>query len=360
MKNELISSIPEDSSAKFVSGLDALYYFVKLNYDDYTLFYNNYLLKYYLDSVDSLQLCNNQIIGSQWYRFEYSIDIDSEGLCPNMKKLCKIGFKNLNRNDNNESIEIQMYTSTMNHIGYKKSVQLVNDFLITLGLEPLATKISRVDLNTYVLGHNFENITYFDFSTKAKVSNPISKAGVLETFYLGKSTTDSVQLKIYNKNKELHVLANSNHDESNFKYFLIKMRFLMKYSKSIDIRDNLWNIEFKVRRGTLRRYKIDSVEDLFNNVDSIHKDIVNNTFRMLETKKKNKNNQRVENHHIWKSIESEFKIFHEPIPIDKEKLKLYKKDRIWFKNRMIDFIEESRNENDPMLEDIKSLLSKYS
>lgn len=364
MNIEQNSSIPLNDSAKFVSGIDALYFYAKVDYNDYSEFYNNFLLKGHLEEVENLEKTSFDYT-KQFTYFTYYVDIfaDSEGLCPTMKPLVRIGFKNLNTKDNLDSIYLQMDSATMNYFGYSKSVEMVLDYLRFLSLEPRGTKASRVDLNTYVLGHNFEYLTSEYFSTKARKSGtvqPMFNSGKLETFYMGTRSTDSVFMRIYNKNKQLSQLLLSDYGSSVFKELLLESRFSVKYGQKVDIRNNLWNVEFEVKRGTLRRYNIDTVEQLFVNLDSIHNDIVNNTFRMLERKKDQKNNQRIKTASIWKNIQNEYRVFNTPIPIQKEKLKVYKKDRTWMINRMIEFVEEVKNEKSPIFEDVKKLLSIYS
>lgn len=352
----------EDSSPKFIPGIDALYFYVKVDYDNYITFYNNILLKGVLENDENLNLISYDY-SKQWTFFTYNINIESEGLCPDIRPIFKIGFKNLNTKDNLDSILIQLDSSMMNLLGYKKAVDISLSYLREITLEPITTKVSRVDLNTYCKGYNFETLTPELFATKARKSGtiqPISNNGVLETFYMGARSSDSVFMRIYNKSKELAALSSTNYSSSIFKSLLIESKFKAKYGEKTSINDNLWNVEFEVKRGTLRRYKIHTLYDLFENIDSLHNDIVTGTYRMLKRTKDEINNSRIETADIWKGITDNFKIFHKPTIIDKEKLKVYKKDTQWLKNRMIEFIEEPKNIDSPMLEDIKALLSKYS
>lgn len=358
--NDLIKDIPE-GSAKSISGIDALYFYVKVDYEHYTSFYHNFLLKGKISNLDNIIL-NSSDYSKQFTYYTYNINISSKGYSPNILPLCRIGFKNLNQKDNLDSIVVQMDSSMMNYLGYKTAVDLVLNFIRLISLDPISTKVSRIDLNTYVTGHNFEYVNYDLFSTRSRISGtiqPICKDGVIETFYMGSRSTDSVFMRIYNKSKELAALGKKDFISSVFKKLLIENRFKSKYGDLVEIGSNLWNIEFEVKRGTLRRYNIHTIEDFFNNVDSLHYDIVNNNFRML-TKSKNKiNNSRIETSDIWKTITKEYHVFNEPVKIDKEKLKVYKKDELWIRNRMTEFIDEPLNEGSSMYKDIIALLGKY-
>lgn len=359
MISDIEKSMPSQSSPKFVSGIDTLDFFVKINYDDYTSFYHNHLLKGVLDYEDCL-VRQSEDFTRQWTWYDYYINIASEGSARDERVLCTIKFKNLNQKDNNDSVLIEMRSSIMNLLGYQTSVNIVLMLLKSFTLEPLKTQVSRVDLNTYCLGHNFQYLTYENFSTKAEKCEPINKFGVLETFRLGARSSTTIYMRIYDKYKQLLHLSQSNFADSNLKSNLIYSKFFHKYGLELDTTVNLWNIEFEVKRGILKTFEIHTIEDLFNKVDSLHKYIVEKKFRMLIRKKDKTNNSLIKTHPLWEKLSNEFRLFNEPTVIDRTKLKLYKKDDEWFKNRMTDFIKEHRNVNSPMLEDIKALLSKYS
>lgn len=356
----LEDNIPLDS-AKSISGIDALYFYVKVDYEHYTSFYHNFLLKGKISNLDNIIL-NSSDYSKQFTYYTYNIDISSQGSSPSILPLCRIGFKNLNQKDNLDSIVVQMDSSMMNYLGYKSSTDIVLNFIRLISLDPISTKVSRVDLNTYVTGHNFEYVNYDLFSTRSRISGtiqPICKDGVIETFYMGSRSTDSVFMRIYNKSKELAALAKKDYLAAVFKKLLIENRFKSKHGDLIEIGSNLWNIEFEVKRGTLRRYMIHTIDDLFNNVDSLHYDIVKNNFRMLTRPKNKINNIRIETSDIWKIITEEYHVFNKPVKIDKEKLKVYEKDDLWLMYRMVEFINEPGNKNSSMMEDVQKFLLKY-
>lgn len=56
------------------------------------------------------------------------------------------------------------------------------------------------------------------------------------------------------------------------------------------------------------------------------------------------NDNRILTHSVWSHIINEYDYNGFPIvELDKEKQKEYKRDRIWLRNRLIEFLEEPKN-----------------
>lgn len=339
-------------SPKYLQGIDALYFQVKINYDDYTLFYNNVLLSGTLENDDNFSMCSYDYT-KQYTFFTYR----SEGSSP--IQLCRIGFKNLNQKDYLESILIQMDSMALNVYGYKESYSLALDLIRSLGLQPLSTKVSRVDLNTYVTDHDFTYLDFNLFSTKqsknGKITSSLSSRDKLETFYLGSRDSKSIHLRIYNKLVELYNMSKSDYSLSSNKQMIIDMRFAEKYHTSVDYK-HLWNVEFELKRELLKRYNIDSVDDLFLKINDLHYDICTNHIRLLEREKDIINNSRIDSSLVWNDITNNYKVFVDEIkPIDKNKLKVYKKDNIWLLNRLNEYLLENPLADEEMISNINSL-----
>lgn len=347
-----LKSEPTHESPKTACGLDTLYYYVKLDYDNYTLFFRNVLLKRTLENDNCLKL--KSLNYEKQFTFFELLDY-TQGDSP--ITVCTIGFKNLNNKDNLESIKIQMSSFFMNDYGYEKSVEYVHNYLRGLGLNPLSTKVSRVDLNTYFLGHDFSYLRYDLFSTRSKKNKTYNNGSKFTGFTLGARSNDSVFLRIYDKNNELKDnQSNIGYLDTLRKEFLISKKFINKYAASFELSNYpLWNVEFELKREVLRKYNIDTIQDLWEKVDSVHKHICSNSFRLLDSPKTNSNASRKQNSFVWDILVDNYKVFHEGANIDKEKLKVYRQDESWLINRLEEFLSHDFNCDSAAFEKVKEL-----
>ena len=97
-----IKKAPAQKDYESVCGLDALYFYIKVNYLDYSDFFVNHLLRGHLES-DNFVLLNKDYT-NQFTYFRYMAEIEkeknslpSEGFSP-LQEIGRIGFKNLNEN----------------------------------------------------------------------------------------------------------------------------------------------------------------------------------------------------------------------------------------------------------------------
>jgi len=267
----------EIARPKTLSGIDALYFQVKVPYEDYSEFFKKSILTNSLSDSDMFSMNGYSEAGTKQYTY-YSVFVSEmesnlfDGSERSERQLCSIGFKNLNQKDNLESIFIQMNTIAMHILGYKESYRLILDVIRGLGIPILGTKVNRLDLNTYVFNHSFEYLNYGLFSTRLLWSqekvgyDTIYKNDVLQTFYLGKRGAKGIFVRIYNKFQELI----SKDDINGVKMAIIKRRYAEKYKVELNS-ICIWNVEFEVKRQELLRYGIDTVEDVFNKSDGMHR-----------------------------------------------------------------------------------------
>lgn len=361
VNNRSISKIkkaPFQLDYQSVCGLDALYFYIKINFLDYTDFYLNHLLKGHLEGDNFVLL--NKDYNSQFTYFKHlgqikknNINFSNEGLSP-MQEICRIGFKNLNQRDNLDSIIIQMNSNAIQQMNIDDIVFYFTELLQSFGLMPQKFQLSRVDLNTYVFDYSFDWLSFDYFSTKSKKVQPKYNGYDLETFYLG-SRENGLFLRIYDKIKQLNSL---DYSEGNIKEYLISLKYISKY-KTIPNYTSLWNVEIELRREQLRLYKIDTLDDLNKNVNSLFKIILSKSIRLLqEGKKMSSNDNRIPTHSVWNHIINEYDYNGSPIlELDKEKIKEYKRDKTWLKNRLVEFLEEPKNIEFSLREKVKELLT---
>jgi hypothetical protein len=338
---------PAQKDYQSVCGIDALYFYVKVDFNHYSRFYINNLLKNHLESDIFVLLSkdySNQFtyfnhFGEIKRKDEKENKFHHEGFSP-IQKICRIGFKNLNENDNLDSIIVQMDSNILQQFKLLDIQNYFVDILNNIGLKPIKFQLSRVDLNTHIFNYSFDWLDYDYFSTKLKKNKPHKNGSVLETFELG-SRTNSLMLRIYDKIKQLRTLE---WDESNLKEHLINLKYKRKYC-SIPDYSTLWNVELEIRREQLKLFNIDTLEDLDKRINSLFFIIFTKTIRLLEKKKKyHGNDNRIENHSVWNHILEEYNYNSFPVvELEKDKLKEYKRDVSWLKNRLNEFLEEQKN-----------------
>lgn len=348
MKNDL-NKINSTDSLATVSGIDTLYYFIKVSYSDYTIFYNEFVLKDKLIDIDFQKISDTNKAQFIWYRKTVKLFNDDI-------PLFRIGFKNLNTRDGLFSLYIQLESATMHYYGVEKVAEMVKEHINCYGLVVEKEQVSRVDLNIFVNGYDFSKIDYKDFKTSAKSARKIAGsvehnefifAGVLETLYLGKSKGSGIQLKIYNKHKELQ----SKNDY--FKSSVLSSMFYARYGKSCS--EDFWNVEFSLKRESLTSYKIDTLEDLFLNANSLFIKLMERYVYLEFNKDDLKNVSRVKPHWVWSKIKNSYSLNKEPvIDIDRIKSKQYKHDIKWLKNRVDEHLKENPSRSiDDVLRDLK-------
>lgn len=326
---------PTDSLAT-VSGIDTLYYYIKVSYSDYTIFYNEFVLKDKLIDIDFEKVSDTNKTQFIWYR-------KSVKLFNNYIPLFRIGFKNLNTRDGLFSLYIQLESATMHYYGVEQVVSMVKEHINCYGFVVEKEQVSRADLNIFVDGYDFSNIDYSDFRTSAKSARKIAGsvehnefifAGVLETLYLGKSKGSGVQLKIYNKCKELQNKNNY------FKSSVLDSMFYARYGKPTS--EDFWNVEFSLKREALMSYKIDTLEDLFLNANSLFIKLMERYVYLSTSKDSLKNVYDIKPHKIWSKIKNSYSLNKEPIiDINRIKSKQYKHDIKWLSNRLEEYLKEN-------------------
>jgi len=338
-------------SLQTYSGIDTLYYFVKVNYVDYTIFYTEFVLKDKLEEADFKKVSKDNDAQFIWYRKFIK-------LFNNYVPLFRIGFKNLNTQDGLLSLYIQLESATIHYFGLENVTNMVREHINIYGFNILKEQVSRADLNIFSSGYDFSIISYLDFKTSAKTVRKVAGsiehneyiyAGKLETLYLGKSKGTGVQLKIYNKGAELK----STNDY--FKESVLMSLFSAKYGKSYG--NDFWNIEFSLKRESLKSYKIDTIQDLFLNANSLFIKLMDRYVYLEESKTSNLNSSRLKPHYVWSYLKNSYSLNREPIQdISKIKIKQYFHDDIWLKNRVIEYINENHNKNiDDVILLIKSI-----
>jgi hypothetical protein len=315
-----------DNSIATIAGVDALYYHLKINFSHYTQFHNNCFLN------NTLQFGPFTRISENWLRqYTYcELRHPSTNLV-----MARIGFKNLNTKDNLDSIKVQMDTYYMNTSGILQSYYDVVEQIEALGLQVGKSKVSRIDLNTYVYGYDFSYLEYFYFSTLIRSNTKIYNGAkdMLETFYLGKRDSGAPYMRIYNKWSELMAK-----DVDQQKQSLIRYKFLKEYDLHLDTEKPLWNVEFELKREFLKSYKIDTVEQCLQSVNVLHQELMKRIRLMTKKRKVDENHtDRIPTAPIWETIGNNYNFNDSNVPLDKLPAIKYSKDIKWLLNRVREF-----------------------
>jgi hypothetical protein len=317
-----------DNSIATIDGIDALYYHLKINYSHYTQFHNNC----YLNNI--LKFGPFTRISENWYKQYTYCELRHPS---NNLLIARVGFKNLNTRDNLDSIQVQMDTYYMNTTGVLQSYYDVVEQIEALGLQVGKSKISRIDLNTYVYGYDFSYLEYFYFSTLIRSNTKIYNGAKdrLETFYLGSRSSGAPYLRIYNKWSEL-----MSKDVDQQKQSLIRYKFLKQYDIHLDIEKPLWNVEFELKREFLKSYNIDTVEQCLQSVNILHSELMKR-IRLMTKKRKvdDRNSDRIPTAPIWETIGTNYNFQDSNVPLDKIPAIKYSRDIKWLLNRVREFKE---------------------
>lgn len=309
-----------------ICGVDALYYHLKINFQNYTTFYNTCYLN------NTLRIGAFSRTSENWQKqytyFELRHPEDNI-------VIARIGFKNLNTRDNLDSVMVQMDTFYMNTRGVLQSYYDVVEHIEGLGLQVGKSKISRIDLNTYVYGYDFSYLEYFYFSTLMRSNTKIYNGAkdMLETFYLGSRSSNAPYMRIYNKWSELMAK-----DEDQKKQSLIRYKFLKEYNLHLDDQKPLWNVEFELKREFLKSYSIDTVEQCLQSVNVLHSELMQR-IRLMTKKRKleDRNTDRIPTSHVWEKIGNNYNFLDSNIPLDKIVPIKYSKDINWLINRVVEY-----------------------
>lgn len=335
------SSVCVPDNFRTVAGIDKLNFQVKILYGDYIKFYNKNLL-------NGNNLVNDRDLEFIGQTKQYTIF--RLNLSSNCKGSARYGtppdyfgdikFKNLSIDDNLEFISIEINAVILKFYTVLQIREFIKEKIESYGLEYIHDKISRLDVNIYLLGFDFTILNDDYFSVPSKDSKTHKNCFIPSTFYFGSKASNTVQLKIYNKWKELKQAVNKE----------IKQDLLIQKFKSLGIDDPLsfplWNIEFEVKREKLKQYSITNLSNVDKCVNSLFKDLMKR-FRMLETPTPitDPNRNRVKNHFIWDYLISNYDYNSlNAEDVNYIKAKKYKKDFNWLQNRIKEFLEENREE----------------
>lgn len=241
--------------------------------------------------------------------------------------LFRLGFKDPSKQKNVNNIQVQLYASGIYYLGFFDLLHLVKaelSSLLGIDLEFDQFITSRVDLNAFVDGFDFSQISSEMFRSRFACSEPhsssqyafdlddtynYSKHQRLQSLYLG-SRQNSLYFKIYDKRLEMVSRFESGGEES-FQA-TIKQAYLFEHGLSSD---HLWNIEFTLKREVLKQFSIFTVADLFDLGNSVFKELCSSCsflgfdVDLINEAKKSNHISRLPMHPIWQKVVDSYDFF---------------------------------------------------
>ena len=167
-------------------------------------------------------------------------------------------------------------------------IELVTKDIQSLGGSVLRHTISRCDLYAdfrIPCGLSLEFLKSHMVG-KAQHTSHYMDGDLLETFYVGKKSSP-IQLRIYDKEKEIKKKGTEE-------------RWLLLWS--VDDSQDVWRIEFQIRRQILKQYWIYTIDDLRDKKADLWKYVTGEwlSLRCLD----NENQARRTIHEFWKKVQS--------------------------------------------------------
>jgi hypothetical protein len=183
---------------------------------------------------------------------------------------------------------ISIHAESIWNEGIQKVLELIAFDLLNFGGTIINIKPSRVDLCADFKVSSGLTLPFLQQHkvTRSSEVRPIIKADVLETCYFA-SPASPVQLRIYDKGKE--VLSKGT-----------KLWFAQHWGT--DDFDNIWRVEFQLRRTFLRQVGIDSLDDLFQKCGGIWRYLTEEWFSLRLTDKALQNRREI--HPWWREVQN--------------------------------------------------------
>lgn len=289
------------------AGIDTLYFFIKTDIENYAIFWRNIEEKtraFKTLEKEDKQIYKSSILKDFMYlgsanNFEWFNKLDKK---LNNYPRYRIGFKNFASQRNLNDIWIQLEATAIYKYSIKKLIKIIKNDLKNINIKWINETVSRADLNIFV---NYD-FSYFDtetMQTKAHHKSKIfDKNGKLETVYFGNKKS-KIMLKIYNKTIELNDNKNSDIKRNIMKQYFIK--------NGLNINEIIFNIEFSLKREILKKYDINTIEELLNKANSLWNDL-SSRWKILDKNDKyynsKKNRNRCNTDKLWIEIQESFKI----------------------------------------------------
>lgn len=180
---------------------------------------------------------------------------------------------------NHPSFFVKYSSLALWHKGAKRQHEQFQHWAESLGFVKVRSEgLSRVD---FAFDLHLENIDFDEdsFITLADKDSQHRKNGTVQTFTFGR---DEVVLRVYNKSDEV--------EEASGKYWL--------HPLWQEQTENVWRVEWQVRKETLKRFGLRTFEDLFDGYGDLLRYLVRE-HTSLRSKTQDSNRSRWPVHPLW-------------------------------------------------------------
>jgi hypothetical protein len=306
-----LGNIPQD--VRVIGGIDTLYYFADISGENYNKIYDELISnEKFFPGFEFLGYSGKStgFVGS-WFDYKEKGKYTYNGKKLDIR-LFRVGFKSPYKQMNVKNVYIQLYAEGIYYLGLENLIQFVEEKFAEFGLFADEYYVSRADINAFV-NYDFSKINYSMFKVPSRAKESIRNLEFdtktkeytgnarLETLYFGSKSSD-INLKIYDKKKELF----TNGIPASAKA-LVMLTYFLKNGINLP-NDDVWNIEFSLKRRGLKSYGIDTIQDLLNKAGNVFKDLMTKyvflgyDVKKIESYRKSKNLSRLSPHSIWEVI----------------------------------------------------------
>lgn len=169
------------------------------------------------------------------------------------------------------------------------SYSYIADFIREAFNDFADTKVSRCDLALHIDGLGFSVKDIDNFIGKFRKDSMHRCDRNIESLYFGSRTSNKCLCRIYNKTREVL--------EKRDKYWF----FDIWDKNGMDI-TNVWNVEFELHRDFLNECKVNTWDELRNNINSLWHYLTHEWMRFVDVTTSTRI-ERCKNHNIWTYIQ---------------------------------------------------------
>lgn len=230
--------------------------------------------------------------------------------------LCSVGQIFIGKSDfrkGTPNVLVSFHAWSIWEIGWRECVRRVEQIFDALDGSIVYIKPSRVDLciDFHIPGGLNADFIKEHLVTRSQSTRQYEKAGKLETFYLG-GGKNAVQLRVYNKTVKA-----------------IKDKTLEFFWQVWDAHhyENVWRVEFQLRRPFLKNYGINTLGNLCDKNSAIWRYLTEEWCSLRLPDDSNSSRRTV--HPFWKAVQEGFPCQGEFCPLKKRKNPLQKPHLAW-------------------------------
>ena len=182
--------------------------------------------------------------------------------------------KSKNKVNNSPILKVEFRAEFLARKGYRKCVDIVNNFVSSHLIDDYKIKISEIHLATDIQGYNFTPLDFYRVKTRSRNSqtheeetdySKASSYGGLTTFSGFSFGGGDYHLRVYNKTLEINKFKNKSFAKT----------LLWDNKTNFDDESKVWRIEIQIRRAKLKKMSnsdnssMDDYANILNGIPSL-------------------------------------------------------------------------------------------